>query len=97
MITILCAAIHYDDGNVYESQPVNINTGYVVCGWRHFNIGALHFQMGLATESVEEVEGFLTSDNKFVNRQEAAIIAMASGQIKELNYQNTELFSEDLY
>ena len=40
------------------------------------------------------IQGFLTSDNEFVSRQDAAKIALTSGQIKE---EIAELFSEDLY
>ena len=38
--------------------------------------------------------GFLTSDDKFVDRKEAGKIAFESGQIK---VPNDCLFSEDLY
>lgn len=34
---ILCAAVHYDDGKEYVHQPINITSGYVVCGHRHHN------------------------------------------------------------
>ena len=42
----------------------------------------------------ENIQGFLTSDDRFVNRKEAGQIAFDAGQITKL----TEcLFSEDLY
>jgi hypothetical protein len=31
---ILSAAVHFDDGKIYEHQPSNIKTGFVVCGRR---------------------------------------------------------------
>ena len=40
------------------------------------------------------VEGFLTSDDRFVNRKEAAQIAYNTGQVKELH---EILISEHLY
>jgi hypothetical protein len=40
------------------------------------------------------VQGFLTSDDRFVDRREAAKIALAAGQVKE---ELKVLFSEDLY
>ena len=36
---ILCAAIHYDNGLKYVHQQVyGIDTGFVLCGYRHPNI-----------------------------------------------------------
>lgn len=34
---ILCAAIYINDGKKHSQQPVNIKTGYVICGRRHNN------------------------------------------------------------
>jgi len=34
-ITIVHAALHYDDGKDYENQPKNIKTGIVICDFRH--------------------------------------------------------------
>lgn len=42
-------------------------------------------------------QGFVTSSGRFVDREEAAKIALESGQIEELKYSKTKLFSEDLY
>lgn len=38
---IICSAIHFDDSKEHVHQPVNIKSGYVVCGRRHHSI--LHF------------------------------------------------------
>lgn len=35
---IICSAILYDDGKKYVHQPKNIQTGYVICGYRHCSI-----------------------------------------------------------
>lgn len=94
---ILCAAIHFDDGKQYAHQPRNIQTGIVLCGHRHSCI----FQQigGLVGERKnlgihEKEQGFLTNLNRFVNREEGAIIALNAGQIdNELK----TLYSEDLY
>jgi hypothetical protein len=43
-----------------------------------------------------EEQGFLIDGETFVNREEAAKIAIASGQIKKLTCKD-ELFSEDLW
>ena len=98
---ILCAAIWYKDiplvkkfdGNVL---PVNCDRGLVFCGWRHPQCIYTKCSItGLKDyESGENVQGFLTSKNRFVDRREAAKIAFEFGQI---DFQKTELYSEDLY
>lgn len=94
---ILCAAIWFDDGKKYAGQPLNINTGLVLCGHRHACIfpqigGLVGERVKLGTH--EKEQGFLTNQNRFVGRCEAATIAFNSGQIKsEIN----RLYSEDLY
>ena len=97
---ILCSAIWFKDGKKYEHQPKNINTGFVVCGRRHNNcyltadllnneiLKKLHEANGKA------LQGFLTVDDKFVDRKEAGTIAYLSNQI---NQKTDCLFSEDLY
>jgi hypothetical protein len=42
-------------------------------------------------------EGFLTSDNRFVDRMEAMEIAVSQNQVKQLHNPKIGLFSEDLY
>jgi hypothetical protein len=94
---ILCAAIWFDDGKEYRSQPNNITTGLVLCGWRH---GCIFPQIGgLVAERqklgiFEKEQGFLTNLNRFVGRKEAGEIAFAAGQTEELML---TLYSEDLY
>jgi hypothetical protein len=98
---LLCSAIWYKDLPTMRLLPKNCDKGIVLCGWRHGNIIAqMEAMMGLRTvvngeNSVGEYEqGFLTNDNRFVARVEAADIAFKSGQIKiKKNY----LFSEDLW
>lgn len=94
---ILCAAIHFDDGKQYPHQPKNIETGIVLCGWRH---GSIFPQIGGLVRERQELgihekeQGFITSKNRFIDRKEAAILAFTTGQI--LNPLKT-LYSEDLY
>lgn len=45
----------------------------------------------------EVVQGFITTQGRFVDREEAARIALASGQVKELRYSDRWLFTADLY
>ena len=89
---ILCAAYWHRANRLYKGQPENIRRGYVVAGWRHGNCIETHQE--LCTEKPYGVQGFLTSDNRFVSRRAAAKIAFEAGQTGN----NVEcLTSEDLY
>ena len=61
-----------------------------VTGWRHADI--LHRFNDIIDQS--DTGGFLTSVGRYVDRKEAAKIALACGQISE---PKSVLFSEDLY
>lgn len=108
MEKIICAAIWYDDGKEYLFQPTNIKSGIVVCGHRHphckiilcswlypnWRTNSLQEQLKNEVNN-KEVQGFLTDTNRFVNREEAAIIFTNNGG--KLNYSTKQLYSEDLY
>lgn len=90
---ILCAAVWINDGKVYTEQPVNIKVGYVVCGRRHNNCyktidimkGGLNDyikSLNLSDEDYHRGQGFVTSEDRYVDRREAWKIALKSGQIK---------------
>ena len=98
---IICAAIWFKDGNKYSHQPRNIDSGLVVCGRRHHNCFLTAFELnggkrieGLSEANAKAVQGFLTSNDIFVDRKEAGQIAFDAGQTAELK---DCLFSEDLY
>ena len=91
---ILCSAIHYNDELYYGGRPENIKSGYVVCGLRHSNCIILHSILTRKTTKSDDIQGFLTSNNRFVDRREAADIAYKAGQIKDIA---DCLISEDLY
>ena len=105
---IVCAAIHHQYEEVYPHQPFNIKNGYVICGLRHPNC-IVTFGNVLCSEKfigdvahintdIKKVQGFLTSHNLFVDRQEAYIIAEACGQLENRKVHKVgTLFSEDLY
>jgi hypothetical protein len=82
---ILCSAIHYDDGQSYTHQPINISKGIVVCGYRHHN--CISVMVSLLPEFLERkkdfvvTQGFLTSMNRFVDRQEAYNIHYQTGNL----------------
>lgn len=101
---LLCAAIHFDDGKKHELQPPNIETGIVICGWRHPNCFAIYRALcpnrSHAKQRVEaglvEMQGFLTSTGRFVDRMTAAQIARDANQIEYMKRLRS-LMSEDLY
>lgn len=94
---ILCAAIWYKDHPTPKYGPTNIDRGVVLCGHRHGPI--IHQHVALMgkrqAEMGEYVQGFLTSENRFVDRFVGATIHMANGG--ELSSSQERLFSEDLY
>ena len=105
---IICAAVWFDDGIERAHQPINIKTGLVVCGRRHHNcfmtMGTL---VGLVKDRneiglQEKEQGFVTSFDRFVTREEAAEIALKQDQfandderteVQKSNY----LYSENIY
>lgn len=91
---ILCSAIHFDDGKEHVHQPINIQTGFVICGQRHHNCLYTASLIGQLPKKFKQTQGFLTNTNRFVNREEAGEIAFKSGQIKK---ETDCLFSEDLW
>ncbi len=84
-------------------RPVNIQTGLVVEGHRHADIiRTMVNLLGKRTCSVgedcagESEQGFVTNQNRFVDRIEGMQIARAAGQlISDTTF--AELYSEDLY
>src|SRR6056297_1520437 len=95
---ILCSAIWYKELNMNPSNPINIKEGIVFCGFRHHN--CIHQMCSITgkrnCEVGENIQGFLTNKNRFVDRVEGGKIALQSNQIKELKWGN-KLYSEDLY
>ena len=96
---ILCAAIWYKDWPVAKISPVNINSGVVMCGHRHGHIIHQHVAMmgKRAAEMGEYEQGFLTDAGRFVDREEAWIIAEKANQIIQQSGGYGTLYSEDLY
>ena len=103
---ITCAAIWYKELPTSVFKPINIDKGIVVCGHRHGNcIDIVKSLSGLRSVQFtpdgvgESIQGFLTSNNRFVDRLEAAEIAISAGQVYRNFLDNPKigLFSEDLY
>jgi len=92
---IICAAVHFDDGKKYVYKPINIETGYVICGHRHHECFYTRAIFG-GEQGFEGTitQGFLTSKNRFLDRKEA--YRLAKGYM-EIYSENESLYSEDLY
>ena len=95
---IICAAIWINNETQYVHQPNNISSGYVVCGQRHHNcfmtVSIIRGEDIKKSDYGHVIQGFLTSDNRFLNRKEAGELAFNAGQIET---ETDCLFSEDLY
>jgi len=105
---IICSAIWYKElplevPEILQKRgfgPYNVDIGIVLCGWRHPNcIAQLKALIGKSTTTAdvgENIQGFLTNKNRFVDRKEGVKIALESEQIEKLKY-GSQLYSEDLY
>ena len=89
---IICAAIRLDD------------TGKIYYGHRHNNCfdalnGELSWTMNRQEISkIKETQGFITNLNRFVEREEALIIALANNQVLDKDeIQGKKLYSENIY
>ncbi|KFZ25832.1 MAG: hypothetical protein KQ78_01788 [Candidatus Izimaplasma bacterium HR2] len=92
---IICAAIWVQDGNKYVHQPKNVESGFVVAGFRHCNCFVTLFMLYPNREYLNiYVDGFLTSHGRFVKRDKAAEIAY---QCCQTNERKKMLCSEDIY
>lgn len=104
---ILCAAIWYKEIPIKKeipyayTNPINCPIGLVFCGHRHAQcMYTMTLVTGLRTCEIgedcsgEHIQGFLTSKNRFVDREEGAKIHIANGH--KIDFEN-RLFSEDLY
>ena len=103
---ITSAAIWYKELPLTNFLPTNVEKGIVISGHRHSHcIDVVKTLSGLRTvklgpDSVgETIQGFMTNKNRFVDRNEAMLIAIKSFQVKEEDLYNPRigLFSEDLY
>jgi len=94
---VVCAANWIDDGIDYLYKPYNINKGIVYSGNRHPSI----FEQTNRIYPFEKygeltVQGFLTTKNRFLTREEALELVKSNGQLKN-KLLGSELTSEDLW
>lgn len=99
---ILCSAIHYDDGEINTRRTCKNypETGIVICGYRHPDIiSILPTNNSLRNDGKEYkcTQGFITSKGRFVDREEAYLIAKKADQLLNDFEGKSKLFSEDIY
>jgi len=91
---LVCSAVWYPNyvgKRVVVHRPCNIDKGIVFAGVGHgFAMSQYHAVSGLPSR--DDVQGFLTSTNRFVEREEAARIAYEAGQVPTLK---DTIYSED--
>lgn len=90
-------------------KPLDSDYYQIMCGKRHCNILELMYKHGLDYHKVGATQGFLTDDDQFVDRYDAAQMAFRSGQMlknsdiyKKMSEDQEHinaypLFSEDLW
>lgn len=97
---IICAALWVQNEEQHEHQPKNIRSGFVVAGRRHHNCWQILYlaqpnQVVFQWRKEEVVkEGFLTSYDRFVDREEATYLAFRANQTTK---ETGDLYSEDIY
>lgn len=103
---IICAAVWYKEIELKKNMPINtylpknLDKGIVFVQYRHGQcIYSKNAITGLRdAESGDNEQGFLTSKNRFVSREEALQIALKENQVLDLKeIRGNRLFSEDLY
>lgn len=113
---VLCAAIYINDGEVHEGQPQNIQIGFVICGRRHHNcyqtikdlcgenVNSKYGKLisAMSSDEIRKHQGFITSEDRYVDRKDAWKIAKENEQIQfglesSENEEDSILISENLY
>ena len=95
---VICAAIWVQDGKKRPHQPTTMPTGTVFFGLRHCSIISQRAAYGIAHKK-RSVQGFLTSKNRFLTREEASELVRNNNQemVVDRNAIREQLYSEDLY
>lgn len=95
---VICAAIWVQDDKKRPYQPTNIPSGTVFCGLRHPSILSQLAAYGIAHKNCS-IQGFLTSKNHFLTREEASELVKSNNQemVVDRSAIREQLYSEDLY
>lgn len=103
---IICAAVWYKELQLKKNMPIetylpkNLDRGVVFSGHRHGQ--CIYTKCAITglrdAESGENEQGFLTSKNRFVSREEGLKIALENNQVRDKSQiRGNQLYSEDLY
>ena len=86
---ILCAAIWFPEYHKRPTHgPKNVDSGIVLCGRRHPDVIGQWAALTGTSLPAAHLQGFLTSDNRFVDRVEGLIIAVQALQGKRYGLGN---------
>lgn len=98
---IMCSAVWVKDKTLEDvvHKPRNIEYGAVYCAFRHCDCFELVSHKYEKKELVKHGydSGFLTTENRFVDRTEGMLIASKSGQLTNPQEVGKILFSEDMW
>ena len=68
----------------------------IMCAKRHPDVFNLMYEHGIEYDKPSHVQGFWTTKERFVNREDAVDIALAAGQLPP-DFNETTLYSEDIW
>ena len=96
---ILCAAMYNSEfgDHAVPARTYAYPDGVLIAGWSHADILCTLNRMGVMSGFDKWQQGFITSHKRYVDRREAAIIAIAAEQVEAKNLRNMQLYSEDLF
>ena len=88
MTTLVSSAINF--------KLKNSNYYHILCGRRHNEIFKLMSDLHIEYDKETVEQGFMTSDDKFVDRRIAVYVARAASQVSQ-DFSANMLFSEDIW
>ena len=62
-------------------KPRGCDYFQIMCGKRHCDVLEMMYKLGIEYEKLSATQGFLTDDDQFVDRYDAAQMAFRSGQM----------------
>lgn len=94
---VMAAANYYNDGKDHMLQPYNIDKGFIIAGWRHGCVGMSYMAANKEAVNWDNcIQGFLTTKNRFLTREEAYELVKNTGQLSKPLLGGV-LTSEDLW
>jgi len=80
-----------------KHAAVKALNGMILLGKCHAECFEQGFHSGIKMSKRAHDQGFITSHGRFVSRSEARLLAIEAGQIKQMEYSYSLLFSEELW